>query len=164
MAGVYAVNSYLLVICSAGCLRVFPFFCHFFADFRLFSVLLRVRVFLRCFCVFFVFMQKKFCIFCICKICNCILRLCKIVQNLHLHFTVMQNLQLHNLKHHENVSFSCFGVYFFIHLNIAIVSISFFSFFTGLLRTKNNELRVTKKKNGVYSAMCGGSVVRAEMR
>ncbi len=37
-------------------------------------------------------------------------------------------------------------------------------FFAGLLRTKNNELRVTKKKNGVYSAMCGGCVVRAEMR
>jgi len=37
-------------------------------------------------------------------------------------------------------------------------------FFAGLLRTKNNELRVTKKKNGVYSAMRGGCVVRAEMR
>lgn len=33
------------------------------------------------------------------------------------------------VKPHENVSFSCFGVYFFIHLNIAMASISFFFVF-----------------------------------
>ena len=77
MAGVYAVNSYLLVICSAGCLRVFPFFCHFFADFRLFSVLLRVRVFSRVLCVFRVYAKK-------------ILHFLHL-QNLQLHFTAMQN-------------------------------------------------------------------------
>ena len=58
-----------------------PFFCWFFADFRLFSALCACA----CFALFFVFMQNNFCIFCICKNCICILRLCKIVQNLHLH-------------------------------------------------------------------------------
>lgn len=38
------------------------------------------------------------------------------------------------IKPHENVSFSCFGVYFFIHLNIAIVSISLFSFLVVMVR------------------------------
>lgn len=121
----------LILICSSfaplAVVAFFPFFCRFFADFRPFSALLRVRVFSRVFALFFVFMQNNFCIFCICKICICILRLCKIMQNLHLHTFLLK-------------------------------------FFAGLLRTKNNELRVTKKKNGVYSAMCGGCVVRAEMR
>lgn len=79
----------LILICSSfaplAVVAFFPFFCRFFADFRPFSALLRVRVFSRVFALFFVFMQNNFCIFCICKICICILRLCKIVQNLHLH-------------------------------------------------------------------------------
>lgn len=79
----------LILICSSfaplAVVAFFPFFCRFFADFRPFSALLRVRVFSRVFALFFVFMQNNFCIFCICKICICILRLCKIMQNLHLH-------------------------------------------------------------------------------
>lgn len=96
----------LILICSSfaplSVVAFFPFFCHFFTDFRLFSALLRVRVFLRCFCVFFVFMQNNFCIFCICKICNCILRLCKIVQNLQLHnFLLMFAAHLLRLCEYE---------------------------------------------------------------
>ena len=62
----------LILICSSfaplAVVAFFPFFCRFFADFRPFYALLRVRVFSRVFALFFVFMQ-----------------------NLHLHFTAMQN-------------------------------------------------------------------------
>lgn len=102
MVGIYAVNSYLLVICSAGCRRVFsvflPFFLLIFARFLLCCAYV-------CFCVFFVFMQNNFCIFCICKICNCILQLCKIVQNLQLHnFLLMFAAHLLRLCEYDNIT------------------------------------------------------------
>ena len=53
----FFVNFVLLVICSAGCRRIFSVFSLFFARFLLCCAC-------ACFCVFFVFMQNNFCIFC----------------------------------------------------------------------------------------------------
>ena len=50
------------------------------------------------------------------------------------------------IKPHENVIFSCFGVYFFIHLNIAIVSISLFSFLVVMVRFFADYNFFTRKK------------------
>lgn len=66
----------------------------------------------------------------------------------HIHIQIHIQIHIHSANGLQN-----------LHLHTFLLK-----FFTGLLRTKNNELRVTKKKNGVYSAMCGGGVVRAEMR
>lgn len=77
----------LVLICSSfaplAVVAFFPFFCRFFADFRPFSVLLRVRVFSRCFsCLckiifaFFAFAKSAFAFYGyakLCKICICIL-------------------------------------------------------------------------------------------
>jgi hypothetical protein len=78
----------LILICSLFTLLAvvafFPFFCRFFADFRVFSALLCCacfRVFMRCFsCLCVVFRVYA-------KIILHFLQL----QNLQLHFTVMQN-------------------------------------------------------------------------
>ena len=76
----------LILICSSfaplAVVAFFPFFCRFFADFRPFSALLCVRVFLRV----FAFMQNNFAFFAfaksafafygyakLCKICICII-------------------------------------------------------------------------------------------
>jgi len=77
----------LILICSSfaplAVVAFFPFFCRFFADSCPFSVLLRVRVFSRCFsCLckiifaFFAFAKSAFAFYGyakLCKICICIL-------------------------------------------------------------------------------------------